>query len=78
MAKKKTVAVDEPESSEDTGDETTTVITPDVCVDHEDNSYFIDVEMPGVAKEQVELSIGEQSLCVEAARGEVVYLAVLR
>jgi HSP20 family molecular chaperone IbpA len=55
-------------------DDTTTVVTPDVGIDHDDHAYYIDVELPGVAKEHVDLSVGEQSLCVEAARDDVVYL----
>ncbi len=70
LPKKKTVK----ESEENEDEETTTVITPEVCVDHDDAAYFIDVELPGVEKEHVDLSIGEQSVCVEAARDDVVYL----
>jgi HSP20 family protein len=51
-------------------------VTPEVCFDHDDHTYFIDVELPGVKKEQIDLSIGMQSLCIEAPRsdGEVVYI----
>jgi HSP20 family protein len=70
MPKKKIVK--ETESSED--EETTTVVTPDVCIDHDDKAFYIEVELPGVEKEHVDLSIGEQSVCVEAARDDVVYL----
>jgi HSP20 family protein len=55
-------------------EETTTVITPDVCIDHDDKAFYIEVELPGVNKEHVDLSVGEQSICVEAARDDVVYL----
>ena len=61
----------ETKSSEE---ETTTVVTPDVCIDHDDKTFFIDVELPGVAKEHVDLQVGEQSVCVEAARDDIVYL----
>jgi HSP20 family protein len=71
LPKKK--AIKEAESVEEE-DDTTTVVTPDVGIDHDDNAYYIDVELPGVAKEHVDLSVGEQSLCVEAARDDVVYL----
>lgn len=62
----------ETKSSEE--EETTTVVTPDVCIDHDDKTFFIDVELPGVAKEHVDLQVGEQSVCVEAARDDIVYL----
>jgi HSP20 family protein len=69
MPKKKPVK--EPESTEE---EAMTVVTPEVCIDHDDDSYYIDVELPGVDKEHVDLSVGEQSICVEASREDVVYL----
>ena len=73
LAKKKLVK--EPESAkEEEEEETATVVTPEVCIDHDDKAYFIDVELPGVEKEHVDLSVGEQSVCVEAARDDVVYL----
>jgi HSP20 family protein len=70
LPKKKPIK--EPESSEE--EEATTVVTPEVNIDHDDAAYYIDVELPGVAKEHVDLSVGTQSLCVEAARNDVVYL----
>ena len=70
MPKKKVTEKTKPSEQE----ETTTVVTPDVCIDHDDKSFYIDVELPGVAKEHVDLQIGEQSVCVEAARDDIVYL----
>ena len=55
-------------------EETTTVVTPDVCIDHNDSAYYIEIELPGVDKDHVDLSVGAQSLCVEAARDNVAYL----
>ncbi len=60
--------------SEPAQEETTSVVSPEVCIDHDDKSYYIDVELPGVDKEHIDLSVGEQSLCVEAASEDVVYL----
>ncbi len=64
--------VKETESAEE--EETTTVVTPEICIDHDDKTFYIDVELPGVAKEHVDLSVGEQSVCVEATRDDIVYL----
>ncbi len=57
-------------------EEAENVVTPDACFDHDENGYFIDVELPGVKKEAIDLSIGPQSLCIEAPRanGEFIYL----
>jgi len=60
MSKKKMVR--EPESEE----EITTVVTPDVSINHDDRMFYIYMELPSVAKEHVELSVGEQGICVEA------------
>ena len=54
-------------------EETITIVTPEVCIDHDDSAFYIDVELPGVAKEHVNLSVGPQSICVEAIRDDVVY-----
>ena len=70
MPKKKPVKVTEVAEEE----ENVTVMTPEVCIDHDDTAYYIEVELPGVNKEHVDLSVGEQSVCVEAARDDVVYL----
>ncbi len=64
------------EPDEEAQEEAENIVTPDACFDHDETSYFIDVELPGVKKEQIDLSIGPQSLCLEAPRanGELVYL----
>jgi HSP20 family protein len=72
LPKKKPIKETESDKEED--EETTTVVTPEVCIDHDDAAYYIDVELPGVNKEHVDLSVGEQSICVEAARDDIVYL----
>ncbi len=69
MSKKKIV-----KASKSKQEETVTVVAPEISLDHDDVSYYIDVELPGVSKENVDLSVGEQSLCVEASRDDVVYL----
>jgi len=50
------------------------VVVPEVCIDHDDHAYSIEVELPGVKKEDVKLSVGEQSFCVEGSRGDVVFV----
>jgi HSP20 family protein len=55
-------------------EEVAVVVTPEVCIDHDDEAYDIEVELPGVKKEDVKLSVGEQSFCVEGRRGDVVFV----
>jgi len=69
MPKRKIVKKTEPFE-----EETIAVVTPEVCIDHDDKAYSIEVQLPGVDKTHIELSVGEQSLCVEAARDDVVFL----
>ncbi len=52
-----------------------TEILPSVSVDHDGEKYHIEIELPGVEKERIELEVGEQSFCVRAPREDVVYNA---
>ncbi len=70
MSKKKLVKREPGKEEEETVD----VVTPEICVDHDDSNYYIDVELPGVDKEHINLSVGENSICVEAARDDLMYL----
>lgn len=47
------------------------VMTPTTYVDHDQKNYYIQVEMPGVKKEEIELSVSAQSFCVHGVRGDV-------
>ena len=58
LPKKKTIKEAEPSEEEE---ETTTVITPEMGVDHDDNAYYISIELPSGAKEDVDLSVGKTS-----------------
>ena len=60
--------------NETTEEESVTVVTPAVCIDHDDKAFHVEIELPGVDKEHIDLSVGEQSICVEAMRDDVVYL----
>lgn len=51
--------------------ETKPVLTPTVCFDHDLENYYVQVELPGVKKKDIELSISEQSFCVRASREDI-------
>lgn len=78
LAKKKPTKQPQPvnteEKNQEPDEETENVITPDACFDHDDKTYYIDIEIPGVKKEDIDLSIGPQSLCIEAPREDITYL----
>jgi HSP20 family protein len=48
--------------------------TPVMYMDHDDKSYYIQVELPGVKKEDAELEISDQSFCVRGARADIEFL----
>ncbi len=50
------------------------ILTPTMYMDHDDKNYYIQVEMPGVKKEDVELEVSDQSFCVRGARDDVELL----
>jgi HSP20 family protein len=47
------------------------MINPTTYVDHDIKNYYIQVELPGVKKEDVQLSVSEQSFCVRGIREDV-------
>ena len=52
-------------------EKTKAVLTPSVWFNHDAESYYVQIELPGVAKEDIELSVSEQSLCVKGMREDV-------
>lgn len=81
MAKNESVARNNDEVSKSVSESSDTeeavvAVTPEVCIDHDDKTYFIAIELPGVRKEHIDLSVSEQSLCIQAARRDeaLVYL----
>lgn len=47
------------------------VMAPTTYLDHDHQNYYIQVELPGVKKENVKLSVSDQSFCVEGLREEI-------
>jgi len=43
-------------------------------MDHDDKNYYIQVELLGVKKEDVELEISDQSFCVREERADIELL----
>lgn len=48
-------------------------IVPEVCIDHDKSKYHIEIELPGVSKERINLEFGDQSFCIRAPREDVVF-----
>jgi HSP20 family protein len=49
-------------------------LTPTMYMDHDARTYYIQVELPGVKKEDVELSVSDQSFCVRGLREDIELL----
>ena len=47
-------------------------IYPNVCVDHDAEKYHIEVELPGVNKQKIDLKMGGRSFCIRAPKEDVV------
>jgi HSP20 family protein len=46
-------------------------MAPTMYFDHDEKNYYIQVELPGVKKEDVSLEVSDQSLCVRGSRADV-------
>jgi HSP20 family protein len=49
-------------------------LAPTMFMDHDAKNYYIQVELPGVKKESVELEVSDQSFCVRGTREDVELL----
>ncbi len=49
-------------------------LTPNAYIDHDTKFYYIQVELPGVKKADIELSVSDQSFCIRATREDIEYL----
>ena len=49
-------------------------LTPMMYMDHDDKNYYIQVELPGVKKDDAELEVSDQSFCVRGAREDIEFL----
>jgi HSP20 family protein len=50
------------------------ILTPGACFDHDLENYYIEVELPGVEKENIEVTVSEQSLCISGSRDDAELL----
>ena len=48
-------------------------ITPAVCVYHDNKVYSIEVELPGVEKENIDFQMSENWFCLKAQREDELY-----
>jgi HSP20 family protein len=51
-----------------------TTMTPNAFMDHDKKFYYIEIELPGVKKENIELSVSDQSFCIRGQREDIEFL----
>jgi HSP20 family protein len=49
-------------------------VTPNAFMDHDKKFYYVEVELPGVKKQDIVLSVSDQSFCVRAPREDIEFL----
>lgn len=54
-------------------EETKTTIAPTVYADHDHENYYIQVELPRVKKEEIELEVSEKGFCVKGTREDLEF-----
>jgi HSP20 family molecular chaperone IbpA len=50
------------------------ILTPGACFNHDLENYYIEVELPGVDKGHIELTVSEQGICVAGSREDAELL----
>jgi HSP20 family protein len=46
-------------------------MAPTTYIDHDEKYYYVQVELPGVKKEDIEVDVSDQSMCVRGSRADV-------
>jgi HSP20 family protein len=49
-------------------------VTPNATMDHDDEFYYIQIELPGVKKEDINLSVSDQNFCLRGPREDLEFL----
>lgn len=49
-------------------------MTPNACFSHDQDNYHIEIELPGVDKGHIELTVSEQGICVAGSREDDEFL----
>ena len=50
-------------------------VFPDISADHDEEMYHIEIELPGIKKEDIDLEMTETALCIKAPKGDMSYNA---
>ena len=50
-------------------------LSPEISTDHDDVQYHIEIGLPGVKKEDIDLEMTDLSFCIKASKEDIVYNA---
>ena len=50
-------------------------ICPEISAEHDDVKYHIEIGLPGVKKDDIDLEMGDVSFCVKASKENITYNA---
>lgn len=53
-------------------DEEKSYIVPDAEIFHDNEKFWIEIELPGVRKENIELDMTEKAVCLTATKADIV------
>ena len=53
----------------------TVEMLPEILSDHDDEKYHIEIGLPGVKKENIELIMGGNHFCLKASKSDITYSA---
>ncbi|MEN4006283.1 MAG: Hsp20/alpha crystallin family protein [Methanobacteriaceae archaeon] len=48
-------------------------VSPAACIYHTEDEYIMEIELPGVNKDDIDVKITENTLCVRAPRMDIEY-----
>ena len=50
-------------------------LSPEISADHDDVQYHIEIGLPGVKKDDIDLEMGDTSFCIKASKEDIAYNA---
>lgn len=49
------------------------VYTPSNCIYHDEDNYYMEVELPGTKKENIDIEMTENSICIRGEKDSITY-----
>ncbi|MHA1431378.1 MAG: Hsp20/alpha crystallin family protein [Candidatus Freyarchaeota archaeon] len=49
------------------------VYSPSYCIFHDKENYYMEIELPGIKKKDIEVEMTENSICVRGEKEDLIY-----